>query len=75
MSYRHPDWETAIWDSEDKVAIPWDTLEGETEVSLEINASLTISVDTKGNPEKIEELTFNYEGMALVIRLYSVDEY
>ncbi|PPT23352.1 hypothetical protein XarCFBP6771_02955 [Xanthomonas arboricola] len=34
-SYSHPDWDTAIWDSEDKVAIPLEKVDGEKEVEID----------------------------------------
>lgn len=33
--FNHPDWDNAIWDSEDKVLIPFDTVEGAAEVEFE----------------------------------------
>ncbi|HDS1039283.1 TPA: DUF4935 domain-containing protein [Stenotrophomonas maltophilia] len=35
LSFSHPDWESAMWDSEDKVAIPFHTVEGETQTEID----------------------------------------
>lgn len=56
--YSHPDWDTASYDSEDKVLIPWDNVDGETEIELEIDVSVSIAVDEDGHPEEIEALSF-----------------
>jgi PIN domain len=33
--YRHPDWDGAAWDSEDKVLIPFDTIDGTADVEID----------------------------------------
>jgi hypothetical protein len=58
VSYTHPDWDTAMYDSEDKVLIPFDSVTGETEVSVEANFSMTILVDERDNPIQIDEFGF-----------------
>lgn len=57
-SYTHPDWSTAIYDSEDKVAIPFRDVSGETEIELEADFSMSILVDEDGEPTEIEEFRF-----------------
>ena len=37
VSYSHPDWDNAIYDSEDKRHIPFEDLNGETEVSFDVD--------------------------------------
>ncbi|MBA9902331.1 PIN domain-containing protein [Burkholderia cepacia] len=54
VSYTHPDWDTAAWDSEDKVAIPFDDVSGETEVQFGVRFTLDLSVDDQGRPEAID---------------------
>ncbi|MGI4748216.1 MAG: PIN domain-containing protein [Janthinobacterium lividum] len=58
VSYTHPDWEGAIYDSEDKQLIPFEDVSGETEVILTVDISMLIGVDDDGNPAEIEELIF-----------------
>lgn len=58
ISYTHPDWDTASWDSEDKVAIPWDHVSGEKEITFEVPFSMTLSVDKSGKPVEVNNLSF-----------------
>ena len=58
ISYTHPDWNTAAYDSEDKILIPFDTVSGETTVELTIDVSMSIEVDDSGKPEDIDSLYF-----------------
>jgi hypothetical protein len=57
-SYSHPDWDTAMWDSEDKVAYAFESVSGEAEVDLKIDISMTIMVDEDGKPAEVEQLNF-----------------
>ena len=58
VSFTHPDWDGAMWDSEDKVLIPFDTVSGEADVELEIEFSMTIVTDDEGQPSDVVELRF-----------------
>jgi hypothetical protein len=59
ISYTHPDWNTATYDSEDKVLIPWnDPVSGDKDVELEADFSMSILTDDSGTAEQIEELRF-----------------
>lgn len=58
VSYTHPNWDTAIWDSEDKVPIPYEEISGEREIELEIRFSMTLSVDESGKPITVDKLSF-----------------
>ena len=58
VSYTHPDWDQAIYDSEDEALVPFDHVSGETEVDLTIDVSMSITRDDKGKPFEIEELRF-----------------
>ncbi|MCH7693970.1 MAG: DUF4935 domain-containing protein [Proteobacteria bacterium] len=58
VSYTHPDWDTAIYDSEDKVLIPFEDVSGETEIILEAEFSMSILVDENGEPTEIEDFKF-----------------
>jgi hypothetical protein len=59
VSYTHPDWATATYDSEDKVLIPvMEDISGETDVRVDVEFSMTIAVDEEGKPAEIESVTF-----------------
>jgi hypothetical protein len=58
LSYTHPNWDEAMYDSEDKVLIPFEDVDGETEVELSIDISMSITVDESGKPEEIDTLSF-----------------
>lgn len=34
VSFTHPDWDSAVWDSEDKVLVPMHSVEGDAEIDL-----------------------------------------
>lgn len=56
--YSHPDWDTAYYDSEDKVLIPWNNVDGETDIEFEVDVSISLAVDEVGALEEIEALSF-----------------
>ena len=56
VSYNHPDWDTAMYDSEDKVLIPFDDVHGDTEVEFEVEASIFVTVQEDGQFEQIDML-------------------
>lgn len=58
VSYTHPNWDEAMYDSEDIRLIPFENVSGETEVSFDVAVSMTITVNEDGNPEEIDELRF-----------------
>lgn len=47
LSFNHPDWDSAMWDSEDKVAIPLHMVEGEVEIEVDPFA-FSFLADVKG---------------------------
>jgi len=57
-SFTHPDWDTASYDSEDKVLIPWDDVNGEADLEFSVDVSISIAVDEDGNPEEFDTLNF-----------------
>jgi hypothetical protein len=59
VSFHHPDWDTATYDSEDKVLLPHHTIEGEKSVDVEANFNMTLKVDSKGKPIAIAEFSFD----------------
>ncbi len=73
VSFSHPDWDTAIRDSEDKTVHPWRTVTGETEVELELDFSMTILLDENGKPSQVEELHFN--DTDIYVELYPYETY
>nr|CAD6416846.1 hypothetical protein REQ54_01628 [Rhizobium sp. Q54] len=75
VSFSHPDWDNASYDSEDKVLIPWDTVEGETEVTLSIDVSISIESDEEtGEPAAIEDISFRNDRFQYVV-LHSPEDY
>lgn len=66
VSYTHPDWDNAAYNSEDKVLIPRDQVSGETEVELQLDLSMSILVDDDGEPAQIEELQFRNDDFIFV---------
>ncbi|MQX89019.1 PIN domain-containing protein [Sinorhizobium meliloti] len=75
ISYSHPDWDGASYDSEDKVLIPWGTVEGETEVSLTLDVSMSIEVDEdSGNPLRFEDIGFRNDRFQYVV-LHPFEDY
>jgi hypothetical protein len=56
--YSHPDWDGAMYDSEDQRLIPFGNVSGEREVTFEVEFSMTLAVDEAGHPEAIDELRF-----------------
>ncbi|UEM08432.1 PIN domain-containing protein [Bradyrhizobium barranii subsp. barranii] len=59
VSYHHPDWDTATYDSEDKVLLPHHTVEGEKNIQVEADFSMTLKVDGHGKPASIAEFSFD----------------
>jgi len=59
VSYNHPDWDTASYDSEDKVLIPHHHVNGEKRVDIETDFTMTLNVDRNGKPAKIAEFSFD----------------
>lgn len=59
VSYHHPDWDTATYDSEDKVLLPHHTVEGEKNIDVEANFYMTLKVDQHGKPTSIAEFSFD----------------
>jgi hypothetical protein len=74
VSYTHPDWDNASYDSEDKILIPRDEVSGETEVELQLNVSISILVDGDGEPAQIEELQFRNDDF-IYVELHPYEDY
>ena len=56
VDFTHPDWDSAMWDSDDKRLIPFDTVVGDAEAELTVPFSISISVDKDLKPKDIEKL-------------------
>ncbi len=74
VSYTHPNWEDAIYDSEDKRLYPFEDVSGETEVSFDVDVSMSIAVNEESDPEEIDELRFRNDNFQYV-ELYPFDAY
>jgi PIN domain len=59
VSYQHPDWDTASYDSEDGVLIPHDTVEGEKNVDVEADFNMTLKVNQQNKPVSIADFSFD----------------
>jgi hypothetical protein len=57
-SFSHPDWDTAFYDSEDDVLVPWGNVSGKTVLEFSVDVSISIVVDEGGNPSGLEMLSF-----------------
>ena len=74
ISYSHPNWDTAMYDSEDKCLIPFENVNGESEVSFDVDVTMLIAIDKDGNPEKIEILRFRNSDFQYV-KIYPDETY
>jgi hypothetical protein len=59
VSYHHPDRDTATYDSQDKVLLPYHTVEGDKNIDVEADFSMTLKVDEHGKPTSIAEFSFD----------------
>jgi hypothetical protein len=66
VSFTHPNWENAIYDSEDKVLLAFEDVSGETEITLEVDFSMSIVVDDEGKPEDIDQFSFRSDDFVWV---------
>jgi hypothetical protein len=74
VSYSHPDWGTAAYDSEDKVLIPFEDVDGETDVEIEAEFSMSILLGEDGSPVEIDDFRFTSDDFHW-IELYPFDPY
>lgn len=74
VSYSHPDWDTAMYDSEDKVYVPFDEVSGESSITIKIKFSLLLSSDEDGSPLSIKEVSFRNDH-GVWADLYSYNDY
>ncbi|EJL22704.1 PIN domain-containing protein [Novosphingobium sp. AP12] len=74
ISFTHPNWDEAMYDSEDKVLIPFEDESGEAEIALTIEVVMSIAVNDEGDPDEIEALRFRNSDFQYVT-LYPPDMY
>lgn len=73
ISFTHPNWDEAMYDSEDKVLIPFEDVSGETDIALSVDVAMSIAVDD-GDPDEIEAIRFR-NGDFQYVTLYPPDMY
>lgn len=71
--FTHPNWDEAMYDSEDKVLIPSENVSGEADIELSIDVAMSITID-EGEPDEIEEIRFRNADFQYVT-LYPPDFY
>lgn len=72
--YIYPNWDEAVYDSEDKRLIPLGYLRAKDDFSFNVDVSMSLAVDEEGNPEYIKKLNFRDNGPQHV-ELYRYDSY
>lgn len=58
VCFTHPNWDEAMYDSEDRRLIPFSNVSGEMQIDLELDLSMLLAVNDQGEPHRIMELTF-----------------
>ena len=66
VSFHHPDWDTAVYDSEDKVLLPLHTVEGEKNIHVEADFTMTLKVNRYDKPTSISEFSFDDDNVVWV---------
>jgi hypothetical protein len=66
VAYHHPDWDTATYDSEDKVLLPHHSVCGDKNVDVDADFSMTLKVDQHGKPTSIAEFSFDDDNFVWV---------
>jgi hypothetical protein len=66
VSYHHPDWDTATYDSEEGVLLPHHTVEGEKNINVEAHFNMKLKVDQHGKPTSIAEFSFDDDNFVWV---------
>lgn len=61
-----------MWDSEEKRLLHFEDVDAKREITFDADFSMSISVDAKGNPSKIDQFTFP---KAVYVELYPVETY
>ena len=66
VNFTHPDESVSMYDSDVRGHIYYDTVHNQNEIELQIDVSLSIAVDDKGDPVEIEELEFRNDNFVYV---------
>lgn len=75
VSFSHPDWDSAMWDSEDKVLIPFENIGGTKEVEMhEVAMTFTFIYDPEDDTATVEDASVRGSGF-LTATLYPYDHY
>lgn len=74
VTYEHPNWDSASYDSEDKVLIPWEDVSGEKELDVPVDFTLLVTLDEDGHPVELGNLRFTNE-FDNWIELYPYESY
>lgn len=74
LSFTHPNWDEAMYDSEEKVVMPSEYVNGEIESDLDVSFSMSVSVE-KGKLHDIEEVMFTDETRFIYQDFYEPDYY
>lgn len=74
VAYSHANWDNAAYDSEDKRLIPFEDVEGVTEIPLEADFTMSLAINEDGEPVDIEEFQFRNDKFQWV-DLYPYDLY
>ncbi len=65
VRYTHPDWETAMWDSEDKVLLPFRDVSGTSRVVFGVDVAMRVRADDAGNPIGVENFRFTTDDILI----------
>ena len=66
VDFTHPDESISMYDSDVRGHIYYETVHNQNEIELQIDVSLSIAVDDKGDPVEIEELEFRNDNFVYV---------
>jgi predicted nucleic acid-binding protein len=59
VEWSGPSWDSASYDSEDKVLIPWEGTGGNAETELNVSFSMSIRLNDDGVPDEIEDVSLS----------------
>ena len=74
LSFTHPNWDEAMYDSEDKVLIPFENVQGDIESDLDIFFSMSVTMK-KGKLHEIDEVRFTDETKFIYQDFYDHSHY
>lgn len=74
VSYSHPNWDTAMYDGEDKTLYPFEEVSGTSEITIVAEFSTSILVDKNNEPQKIDHFGFRNDNF-IWVELHPYDPY